>query len=229
MLLPGVLRALLGRVGLARPVAALACALAGAGVAWLSSTHAPPRADGANAATYELAGRVVNVADGDTITLQTDSGQRRVRLASIDAPEVGHGQVKPGQPFGQAARKNLEALVAGKTLTAQCYEKDQYARDVCDLPGDDGRTVNWQQVDAGYAWANTARHGEYLRDTSLTGIERRAREQRRGLWAQTGAIAPWEWRYQCWNQGKCGAASSTGGMGGTAAPSTAGSDPAATP
>ncbi|WP_454691065.1 thermonuclease family protein [Achromobacter aloeverae] len=192
-------------MGLARPVAALACALAGAGVAYLSALHAPARVNGAGSVTYEIYGRVVNVADGDTITLQTDDGQRRVRLASIDAPEVGHGQVRPGQPFGQAARKSLEALVAGKTLTALCYEKDQYARDVCDLPGEGGHTVNWQQVEAGYAWANTARHGEYLRDTSLPAVERKAREQRKGLWAQAGAIAPWEWRYQCWNQGKCAA------------------------
>jgi len=212
------LRNLLGRIGLARPVAALACALAGAGVAWLSASHGPRNdgaatgangANGANGATYELRGRVVNVADGDTITLQTDGGQRRVRLASIDAPEVGHGEVKPGQPFGQAARKSLEAMVAGKTLTAHCYEKDQYARDVCDLPGEGGHTVNWQQVDAGYAWANMARHGEYLRDASLPGIESKARDQRKGLWAQAGAVAPWEWRYQCWNHGKCPSSGAT--------------------
>ncbi|MFC4275040.1 thermonuclease family protein [Achromobacter aloeverae] len=208
MLTSGLLRTLFGRVGLARPVGALACALAAAGVAYLSSSHAPQRNEGVNA-TYELRGRVVNVADGDTVTLQTDGGQRRVRLASIDAPEVGHGQVKPGQPFGQAARKSLEGMVAGRTLTAKCYEKDQYARDVCDLPGDGGHTVNWQQVDAGYAWANTARHGEYLRDATLPAVERKARDQRKGLWAQAGAIAPWEWRYQCWNHGKCAAADAT--------------------
>lgn len=152
---------------------------------------------------------MVNVADGDTITLQTDGEQRRVRLASIDAPEVGHGEIKPGQPFGQAARKSLEAMVAGKTLTARCYEKDQYARDVCDVPGEGGHTVNWQQVDAGYAWANMARHGEYLRDASLPTVEGKARDQRKGLWAQAGAIAPWEWRYQCWNHGKCPASGAT--------------------
>ncbi len=198
------LRAFIGRVGLARPVAALACALAAAGVAYLSTSRTPAR-DPALGVIYEVVGRVVNVGDGDTITMQTDGGQRRIRLASIDAPEVGHGEVKPGQPYGQAARKSLEAMVAGKTFTARCYEKDQYARDVCDLPGAGGHTVNWQQVDAGYAWANTARHGEYLRDASLVAIERKAREQRKGLWATPGAIAPWEWRYQCWNHGKCAA------------------------
>jgi endonuclease YncB( thermonuclease family) len=191
----------LRRFGFSRPVVALVSAVAAAGAVYLSTSRTVHPTD---QATYTLAGRVVNVADGDTLTLQTESGQRRIRLASIDAPEVGHGEVKPGQPFGQAARRSLADMVAGKTLTARCYEKDQYARDVCDLPGDNGHTVNWQQVEAGFAWANTARHGEYLRDPSLPALERQAREAARGLWAQPDAVAPWVWRYECWNHRNCG-------------------------
>lgn len=189
----------LRRLGVSRTGVALLTALVTAGVTYFSSTSRTP----AGGASYTLHGRVVNVADGDTLTLHTDGGQRRIRLASIDAPEIGHGEVKPGQPFGQAARNNLAAMVAGKTLTVACFEKDQYARDVCDLPGENGHTVNWEQVAAGFAWANTVRHGEYLRDPSLPEVERKAREAGKGLWAQTGAIAPWEWRYECWNHQKC--------------------------
>lgn len=190
----------LRRLGLSRSVVAVVTALITAGITYFSTNRAPSVPQGA---TYELQGRVVNVADGDTITLKTDGGQRRIRLASIDAPEIGHGEVKPGQPFGQASQRSLASMVAGKTLTAHCYEKDQYARDVCDLPGDGGLTVNRQQVAAGYAWANTVRHGEYLRDTGLPDIERQAREQGKGLWARPDAIPPWEWRYECWNHSKC--------------------------
>jgi endonuclease YncB( thermonuclease family) len=189
----------LRRMGLPRPLIAVAVALLSAGVAYCSSTRGPVAAG----AGYTLEGRIVHVADGDTVTLLAGGKQHRIRLASIDAPETGHGRDKPGQPFAQASRHSLETLVAGRTLTAHCYEQDRYGRDVCDLPAEDGETANRKQVEAGYAWANTVRHGEYLRDASLPALEREARAARKGLWAQPGAVPPWVWRYECWNERKC--------------------------
>ncbi len=93
--------------------------------------------------------------------------------------------------------------MAGRTPTARCYEQDQYGRDVRDLPADGGETANRRQVAAGFAWANTVRRGEYLCDASLPAVERAAREARKGLWAQSGAVAPWEWRFDCWKERKC--------------------------
>ena len=47
-----------------------------------------------------LEGRVVRIADGDTLTvLERNQVQHRVRLAGIDAPERG-------QPFGERSRQN---------------------------------------------------------------------------------------------------------------------------
>ena len=86
------------------------------------------------APVYQLVGRVVSIADGDTIALLTaGNNQHRVRLANIDAPETGHGQARPGQPYGQNARQALAQLLAGKTVRAQCYQKDRYGRDICDI------------------------------------------------------------------------------------------------
>ncbi|OZI71238.1 thermonuclease family protein [Bordetella genomosp. 12] len=154
-------------------------------------------------ASYRLQGTVVSVADGDTVTLRAADGRRRIRLDSIDAPEAGHGQQEPGQPHAEASRQHLAALVEGKTLTAQCYEKDQYGRDLCALVLPDGRSANREQVAAGYAWAYTARRGDYLRDEAMPGLQRRAREARIGLWADNGATEPWKWRYDCWKEKRC--------------------------
>lgn len=55
-------------------------------------------AHGANAS--ELAGRVVAVADGDTLTLLVSRQQIKVRLLDIDAPERK-------QPFGTRSRQSL--------------------------------------------------------------------------------------------------------------------------
>ncbi|MCW3152078.1 thermonuclease family protein [Achromobacter spanius] len=159
---------------------------------------------GIPAGSYTLTGAIVNVADGDTVTLRASGGQRRIRMDSIDAPEEGHGADQPGQPYAEASRKHLADLVAGKTLTAQCYEQDQYGRDVCALILEDGRSANRLQVEAGYAWAYTARKGAYLRDKALPGLQRQAKDAKRGLWAQPAAMQPWKWRYDCWRQRQCG-------------------------
>ncbi|RBL83895.1 nuclease [Streptomyces cavourensis] len=202
-------------------IVALVLAAAGAIVNWLqpsgqggqrpgASAPASQRTPGAAPAggvptgSYTLTGMIVNVADGDTVTLRVPDGQRRIRLDSIDAPEEGHGADQPGQPYAEAARKNLADLVAGKTLTAQCYEKDQYGREVCALILEDGRSANRLQVEAGYAWAYTARQGAYLHDQAMPGLQRQAKAAGRGLWAGKDPVQPWKWRYDCWRQRQCG-------------------------
>ena len=64
--------------------------------------------------------RVVNVADGDTITC-LDDGKRqcKARLHGIDAPELG-------QPFGQASKRALSDLVFGKQVTLHTTGTDRY-------------------------------------------------------------------------------------------------------
>lgn len=152
---------------------------------------------------YVLKGVVSKVADGDTVTLRVDGRPHRVRLDSIDAPEIGHRDTEPGQPYAEASRQYLRKLIDGKSLTAQCYEKDQYGRQLCALVLPNGDSVNRQMVASGYAWAYTARRGEYLRDTAMEGLQRQAREAGRGLWAQGGPTEPWKWRYECWRNQRC--------------------------
>ena len=56
----------------------------------------------------ELAGRVVKVDDGDTLTIvDADKRQHVIRLADIDAPEKA-------QRFGARSRQSLAELCAGK-------------------------------------------------------------------------------------------------------------------
>jgi len=50
------------------------------------------------ALSEELSGRVVGIADGDTITILSGKAQHKIRLYGIDTPEKG-------QAFGNAAKK----------------------------------------------------------------------------------------------------------------------------
>ncbi len=160
-------------------------------------------ANAAGAYEFQLSGKVVQVADGDTFTLLVDRRRERIRMASIDAPETTKDSDRPGQPMAQASRKALAGLIAGRQLTVLCYERDRYERSICDVPLEDGTTANQRQVMRGMAWANMEGRGKFMRDPSLPGFEDKARRARTGLWSQAGQVPPWVWRYQCWKQGQC--------------------------
>ena len=137
-------------------------------------------------ATETLNGRVVKVADGDTITvLDAANVQHRIRLDKIDAPEKG-------QPFGEAARKHLAAFVAGKDVEIEWTKKDKYGRILgtvwAMLPV--RIDVNLQMVNDGFAW-----HYKHFDDTqSYSAAEATAREDRRGLWQDPAPTPPYAFR-----------------------------------
>lgn len=153
----------------------------------------------------ELRGRAIHVSDGDTITFM-DNGYAKatIRLASIDAPELGHpekGSGKVGQPFADRSRQRLRELLGANEIRASCVEQDHYGRSICELFVGTV-SVNRQLVADGLAWANQAASGRYLRDKSLVAVELGARQAKKGLWSAP-AVAPWTWRDSCWNQQIC--------------------------
>ena len=132
----------------------------------------------------QLQGKVVSVADGDTITVLTDEKKQiKVRLAEIDAPERG-------QAYGQRSRETLSTLVAGKGVTVNETDTDRYKR-VLGFVLIDGINVNYEMVRQGMAWCYT----QYLaRDSICPPIEKEARGSHRGLWAEKEPTPPWEFR-----------------------------------
>jgi endonuclease YncB( thermonuclease family) len=93
-------------------------------------------------AADEITGRVVGVADGDTLTILNSSRtQHKIRLNGIDAPEKK-------QPYGSAAKQHLWDLAYGKQARAACYKRDRYGREVCSVLVD-GKDVGLAQLDGG--------------------------------------------------------------------------------
>ncbi len=179
------------------PAILVAMGLLGSATLWSTQSQ--------SSQTYELVGKVVRVADGDTLTLW-QANNERIRLASIDSPEKSSGSDRPGQPYAEAARKFLADQVAGQNVKLLCYETDRYGRHICDVPLKDGgslTTVNQALVLAGMAWANQQAGGKYLRDKSLLSLQAQAKVAKRGIWAEPNPTPPWVWRYECWRNGKC--------------------------
>ena len=138
---------------------------------------------------YELTGRIISIADGDTVTLlDANLQQHKIRLSGIDAPERR-------QPFGNRSRLHLGALVFGKRVTADCPKTDRYKRAVCRIEVD-GIDANLAQLEAGMAWHYKA----YAREQRAPDRRRyaqaedRARDARQGLWADRAPMAPWDFR-----------------------------------
>lgn len=132
---------------------------------------------------------VVGVTDGDTVTLlDAHNQQHKIRLAGIDAPERN-------QPFGQVSKKNLSDLAFQQTVTADCIKTDRYGRLICKILVR-GEDANLLQARAGLAWHYKKYESEQsIDDRRLYALaEEDARASKRGLWQETNALAPWEWR-----------------------------------
>lgn len=137
-----------------------------------------------------IRGRVVGIADGDTLTLLDDSDQQhKIRIGGIDAPEKR-------QPFGQRSKENLSRLAFSKPAEATCPKRDRYQREVCTVTVD-GRDIGLEQIRAGLAWwyRKYAKEQPPLQRVDYEQAESSARQQRVGIWADGEPIPPWEFRH----------------------------------
>jgi len=133
----------------------------------------------------EIKGRVVEVYDGDTVTVLSldEKTKYRLRLYGIDAPESD-------QEFGDEARLALHQLVYGKIVEIEVIDNDIYQRSVAKLYCDNVY-VNLKMVATGnaYCYVNYARH-----DLELPRAEAQAKERGLGVWSKRGLTPPWEHR-----------------------------------
>lgn len=132
----------------------------------------------------ELRGKVLRITDGDTIVVQQNNKQFRVRLVNIDAPERG-------QPYGRWATNKLKAIINNRPVTVRYQKKDQYNRILGRVYTAEGE-VNREMVSQGAAWV----YKRYNSDDALPALQNDAKANKRGLWQETNPVPPWEWRRQ---------------------------------
>ena len=131
----------------------------------------------------EISGKVIKVADGDTLTILTSSKEQvRIRLASIDAPEKS-------QDFGNVSKKSLNSMCYGANANVVVQDTDRYGRKV-GVVYCNGIEVNLEQVERGLAWV----YIKYAKEQKYFDAESRAKNKKIGIWSMDNLIPAWEFR-----------------------------------
>ncbi len=129
--------------------------------------------------------------DGDSFVLRLQDGATaQIRLHAIDAPEHR-------QPYADASRTALLAMLDGRALQVTVRDTDRYGRVVAavSVGGDD---VGLRLVADGLAWhyARYADQQPRKQRRAYAAAQRKARAAGTGLWSQAQPVPPWEWRHQ---------------------------------
>ena len=127
--------------------------------------------------------RVVEVNDGDTITVFLDSRREKVRLIGIDAPELQQ------RPWGQRAKKHLREMLSMSQWTVSLEfdieKRDKYGRLLSYVWTTDRRMINVQMLKDGYAMPLTVPPNIRYVD-EFRKAQDEARSKGLGIWGRGG-------------------------------------------
>ena len=136
------------------------------------------------------ASEVIRVVDGDSLIAKLNGIPQQVRLACIDAPEIGQF------PYGRLATNAFRGLLpADSAVIIYPIKKDRYGRTVGHVSTPGGVDVAEELVRRGLAFVYT----RYLSDCdgpNLLLLESQARDSKTGFWseAKQGITRPWIYR-----------------------------------
>ncbi len=135
------------------------------------------------ASVVSFTAKVTGVYDGDTFTAKRRGGVIvKIRLAGIDAPELS-------QRYGEESREILVKLLGDDSVRVQSLETDRYGREIAIVTV--GKTnINEKMVLSGAAWF----YADYPNGKDYSIGQLQACKEKKGLWAETGAIPPWLYR-----------------------------------
>jgi endonuclease YncB( thermonuclease family) len=135
-----------------------------------------------------LNGRVIAVADGDTLSLLVGRQQYTVRLAGVDAPERY-------QVWGDRSKTNLSRLSMNQMAVAECARVEQQGQKICKLTVK-AVDIGLEQIQDGMAWWywELAKELSPEDQSGYQGTELMAKLRRLGLWQETNPVPPWEFR-----------------------------------
>lgn len=150
--------------------------------------NAPERRELPQSESYQ----VINIHDGDTLTVQGNWGKQKIRLCGIDAPELK-------QPLGYESRDLARSLVAaaGNSVVLMPIEKDRYGRTVAEvfMVLKDGQEKSLQEelLKSGLAYVYERYVSDCFNADPMKEAEAIAISRRVGVWSGSHE-KPWNYR-----------------------------------
>jgi len=147
--------------------------------------HEPKAPPSATAKGAELACTVKSVYDGDTLTASCPSGEVKVRMFGIDAPEMKQ------EPWGDRSREALRGLLPRfGSITLRVMDQDRYNRTVAQVIAGE-RDVGLEMVRQGRA----VMYEQYNDSPDYRQAQAEAKQAQRGIWEKPGSQQdPAAWR-----------------------------------
>jgi len=140
---------------------------------------------------------ITYVVDGDTITVNMDGREEKVRLIGLDTPETK----KPNSPiecFGVAASNYAHKLMDNQSVRLESdpinTNRDRYDRLLRYVYLKDGRLVNSEIIKQGYGFAYLS--FPFTKADEFRQYQTEARQASRGLWSGECQIRDESGRYK---------------------------------
>lgn len=153
------------------------CAWAAMATGWATAAEPEPAGE---RACVEVRG----FHDGDTFTCVTADGPLRIRVAGVDASEVGQG-------FWRVSRDLPKQRTAPGAVVG-CYKVDRFKRQVCRVTSPTGSDIALELVRTGLAW-RTRKYAEEQtpeEHVSYAAAEAITQDRSLGLWSQPDPHEP---------------------------------------
>ncbi|MFN7749686.1 MAG: thermonuclease family protein [Cyclobacteriaceae bacterium] len=136
-------------------------------------------------ANSEIAGKVVNVIDGNTVEIiSIDLERMKIYFFGIDAPELD-------QEYGDRAKKLMEKITLNKNVVVQITGKDRLGQRIGIVLVEGNVDPRLEMLKQGLAWT-----AEKNAIPELESLKELARAKKRGLWRQDNPVPPWVFRRQ---------------------------------
>lgn len=131
--------------------------------------------------------QVLRVTDGDTIHINYNGKDEKVRFIGLDTPETKDPR-KPIQCFGREATVKMTKLAENKNVRLEFDktqgERDKYGRLLAFVYSEDNKNLAYEMIRQGYGNEYTYNSNPYKYQNEFKEAARKAREENKGLWAE---------------------------------------------